>query len=396
MQAPLVDTDPYVEALPEPVQNLLGVEYLGNSLDRWAIALIVFAGVLLVLFLLRRLAVNRLTRLSERTDTDIDDLVRDVLKRTKTLVLLVIALSIAGRTLVLSPGVELFLHRLLFIALAIQAGIWLSQVLTWVVERYLRRREEEPAVRVAVLGMFSFFGRVAIWSIVLLLCLDNFGFDVTALIAGLGVGGIAVGLALQNVLQDTFASLSIVLDKPFEVGDFIVLGDFAGNVERIGLKTTRIRSLSGEQLVFGNGDLLNSRIRNFKVMSERRIVFHFGVLYQTTADQLEAIPGMVREIFEGVERARLDRAHFFRFGDSSLDFEIVYWVESPEYLVYMDIQQQVNLALVRRFEAEGIDFAYPTRTLYIEGGEAPPAGEEGASGTAGETASAGGAEAAAS
>lgn len=381
MQPPLVDTDPYVEALPEPVRNLLGVEYLSNSLDRWSIALIVFAGVLLVLFLLRRLAVNRLTRLAERTETDVDDLVSGVLGRTKPLVLLVIALSIAGRTLVLSPGAELFLHRLLFVALAIQAGIWASQVLNWVVERYLKRRDEEPAVRVAVLGMFSFFGRVAIWSIVLLLCLDNLGLDVTALIAGLGVGGIAVGLALQNVLQDTFASLSIVLDKPFEVGDFIVLDDFAGNVERIGLKTTRIRSLSGEQLVFGNGDLLSSRIRNFKVMSERRIVFHFGVLYQTTADQLEAIPVMIRELFEGLEKARLDRAHFFRFGDSSLDFEVVYWVESPEYNLYMDIQQKVNLALVRRFEAEGIGFAYPTRTLYIEGGEAArPAGEAGTEG----------------
>jgi len=365
----LAAVDRTVEVLPEPMRRLLLVEYFGNSLLRWSVALVVFVAVLVALRLLRHVLYSRLARLAERTDTELDDLASQLLGRTSKLVLVAVAAAVAGRTLELPPGIELALHRLLFIAVAIQAGIWATHLLTWWIGRYLQRREEGEALRVAVLGLFGFFGRLVIWSVVLLLALDNLGFDVTALIAGLGVGGIAVGLALQNVLQDTFASLSIVLDKPFVVGDFVVIGEFAGTVERIGIKTTRIRSISGELLVFGNGDLLSSRVRNFKQMNERRILFGFGVVYQTPAAQLEAIPAMVAEIFAGTDRARLDRAHFKAFGDSSLDFEVVYYVESAEYSVYMDVQQAINLALVRRFEAEGIEFAYPTRTLFIAGGD---------------------------
>jgi small-conductance mechanosensitive channel len=368
--------DPLVDRLPEPAGQLLGVEYLGNSLLRWGMAALIFVATLVVLRLLRHFLHTRLARLAQRTETEIDNLLSQLLEHTSRWVLVVVAASLAGRSLDLGPNAEVALHRLLFIALAVQAGVWVSHVLAFVIERYVSRREKGEVLRTAVLSLFGFFGRIAIWSLVLLLALDNLGFDVTALIAGLGVGGIAIGLALQNVLQDTFASLSIVLDKPFVVGDFIAIGDFAGTVERIGIKTTRIRSLSGEQLVFGNGDLLSSRIRNFKQMAERRVVFGFGVVYQTPADQLEAIPGMVAEIVEAQEHVRLDRAHFKSFGDSSLDFEVVYYVESPEYTLYMDRQQAINLALIRRFEAHGIEFAYPTRTLFFVGGEqaagAPP------------------------
>ncbi|MDP4645196.1 MAG: mechanosensitive ion channel family protein [Opitutales bacterium] len=211
----------------------------------------------------------------------------------------------------------------------------------------------------------SFIARLIIWAIALLLVVDNLGYDVTALVAGLGITGIAVALALQNILGDLFASLSIVLDKPFVIGDFIIVGDLLGVVERIGLKTTRVRSLSGEQLIFSNSDLLSSRVRNFKQMQERRIAFSIGVIYQTTPDQLEAIPPKIKEIVEDVENARFDRAHFKGFGDSSYDFEIVYYVLLADYLVYMDIQQNINLAICRWFAEEGIEFAYPTRTLHI-------------------------------
>lgn len=175
----------------------------------------------------------------------------------------------------------------------------------------------------------------------------------------------SVALALQNVLGDLLASLSITLDKPFGFGDFIVLDTFAGTVEQIGLKTTRIRSLSGEQLILSNNDLLASRIRNFKRMDERRAVFGFGVVYQTSAAQLEAIPGMVRRMVESLEGVRFDRAHFKSYGASSIDFEVVYYVLSPVYVAFMDAQKAINLEIFRRFEAEGIEFAYPTQTLYL-------------------------------
>jgi len=191
------------------------------------------------------------------------------------------------------------------------------------------------------------------------------GVDITALIAGLGIGGIAVALALQNVLGDLFASLSIVLDKPFVIGDFIIVDDLLGTVEHIGLKTTRVRSLFGEQLVFSNSDLLNSRIRNYKRMHERRIVFSLGVTYQTPYEKLAAIPDIIREIIELQEQVRFDRAHFKEYGDFALEFEIVYYMLVPDYNAYMDTQQAINLALYERFEKEGISFAYPTQTLYV-------------------------------
>jgi len=195
--------------------------------------------------------------------------------------------------------------------------------------------------------------------------LENLGVDVTAMVAGLGIGGVAVALALQNILGDLFASVSIMLDKPFEVGDFLVVGTEMGNVESVGVKTTRVRSLSGEQLVFANGDLLQARIRNYKRMQERRVVFNVGVTYQTTADQVEKLPPLIESIVSSVEGLRFDRAHFKAFGDSSLVYEIVYWVESPDYKVYMDAQQRINLALMRSLEEMGVTIAYPTQTIYL-------------------------------
>ena len=216
-----------------------------------------------------------------------------------------------------------------------------------------------------------------LWILLFLVALDNFGADVTTLIAGLGVGGIAIALAVQNILGDLFASFSIVLDKPFIIGDFIIVGDHLGTVEYIGLKTTRLRSLSGEQLIFSNTDLLGSRIRNYKRMYERRVVFSVAVVYQTPEEKLAAIPEMIREIVEAQAQIRFDRAHFKDFGAYALNFEVVYWILSPDYNLYMDIQQTINLAIFRQFNETGIAFAYPSQTLFLdrtEKGGPPPNG----------------------
>jgi small-conductance mechanosensitive channel len=212
----------------------------------------------------------------------------------------------------------------------------------------------------------GFVGRLVLWAVVLLLVLDNLGVDVTALVAGLGVGGIAVALAVQNILGDLFASLSIVLDKPFTIGDFLIIDDYLGSVEHIGLKTTRMRSLSGEQLVFSNTDLLKSRIKNYGRMFERRVIFDIGVTYQTPREKLQMIPDIIRSAIEAQEPVRFDRSHFRAYGDFSLSFETVYYVLKPDYNLYMDIQQAINLHIHARFEAEGIEFAYPTQTLFVE------------------------------
>ena len=230
---------------------------------------------------------------------------------------------------------------------------------------YRTRRSVHDAAGATSTAALGFVARVAVWLVIVLMILDNFGVNITTLVASLGIGGIAVALALQNVLGDLFSSLSIVLDKPFVIGDFISVDDISGTVEYVGLKTTRIRGLGGEQVVFSNSDLLGSRIRNYKRMETRRIVFGIGVTYEISKQQVLAIPGILREVVEAQPQARFDRAHFKAYGASSLDFEVVYIVKTPEYGVYMDVQQAINLALFERFADEGIDFAYPTQTVYL-------------------------------
>lgn len=231
-----------------------------------------------------------------------------------------------------------------------------------------RKREDGEAdpSRVTAFRAFGLVGRIVLWSILLILTLDNFGVDITALVAGLGIGGIAIALAVQNVLKDILAYVSILVDQPFVIGDFLTVDEMAGTVEHIGIKSTRIRSLSGEQLIFSNEDLLSSRIRNYKRMFGRRVVFGMGVIYGTPVEKLEAIPDMMREAIEAQPDVRFDRAHFKVFDDSALTFEGVNYVLLPDYTEYMNRQQAINLALYRRFTDEGIEFAFPTQTLHVE------------------------------
>ncbi|MGZ0706896.1 mechanosensitive ion channel family protein [Coraliomargarita sp. W4R53] len=345
-------------------------EIVGNGLDLWLYAL----GSAVVLFLLLKLLFGVLQRrigsLSKKTVTIADDLLAAALAATKSYVLLVAAVWGGARFLDLG-SLDMHLDFALLIAVVLQAAIWANRMVSSYITFYTDARREDNPGAVSVVQGVSFIVRLAIWSIAFLLVVDNLGYDVTALVAGMGIGGIAVALALQNILGDLFASLSIVLDKPFVIGDFIIVGELMGGVEKIGLKTTRVRSLSGEQLIFSNSDLLNSRIRNYKRMQERRIPFSFGVIYQTTPDQLEAIPLLVKSIVEGVEGLRFDRAHFKGFGDSSYDFEVVYYINSPDYNAYMDAQQTINLGLCRGFAERGIEFAYPTRTVFMRREEEP-------------------------
>jgi small-conductance mechanosensitive channel len=204
-----------------------------------------------------------------------------------------------------------------------------------------------------------------IWSAAFLVLLDNAGVDITALIAGLGIGGIAIGLAAQGLFSDLFAGISILFDKPFKRNDLIEFGDCLGTVSKIGLKTTRLRSLSGEEIVIRNTNLLDMTIRNFQRLEERRWLFQIGVTYQTAADQLEQIPDWIKTIIDDTDQARFERAHFARFADSAMEFEVVCHAQSLDYAVYMDVRHAVNLALVRKFADEGVEFAYPTRTLML-------------------------------
>ena len=339
----------------------------GNSLLAWSIAI----AVTFVAYVLLRLTISfirgRLVRLARTTTNQWDDIIIHALTRTKALTLIVVAVYLGAYSLTISDGTRRIVGVVTTITLLIQAGIWTGSGVRTLLKRYADEHGDDGA-SITTMNALGFVARLVLWGAVALLALDNLGVDITALVAGLGVGGVAVALAIQNILGDLFASLSIVLDKPFVNGDFIVVGEMLGSVEYVGLKTTRIRSLSGEQLVFSNADLLGSRIRNFGRMYERRVVFTIGVTYDTPREKLLEIPNIIRESVEAQEQTRFDRCHFKEYGDFSLNFETVYYVLVPDFNVYMDKQQAINFRMHERFENEGIEFAFPTQTIHLASG----------------------------
>jgi small-conductance mechanosensitive channel len=339
--------------------------YFGNSIKDWTIAFSIIMIVFTVLKIVQKIAISKLSILARKTENQIDDLLADILAKTKILTLLVISFYAGLNFLNLKPGIIALNYKIFIFVLILQAGFWAGSGINFWLGRAVKKRMSEDSSSATTISFLGFVARVFLWSIVLLLILDNLGVDITSLVAGLGIGGIAIALALQNILGDLFASLSIVLDKPFVIGDFIVVDDLMGTIEHIGLKTTRIRSISGEQMIFSNNDLLKSRIRNYKRMSERRIVFGFGVVYQTSLEKLKLIDKIIKEIIKDQPRARLDRVHFKEYGNFSLNFEVVYYVTNPEFGVYMDVQEAINLEMFGHFQEEGIEFAYPTQTLFI-------------------------------
>ncbi len=344
----------------------LSIVVLGNPLHAWLIAAAWLGGVAVVVRALKPRLVAHLGALAAHTGNTWDDAAVRAIASTRVGLLTLAALAPVEQNLVLGAGLQRWIAGVATAALFAQIGLWAGRFIDdWIKTSRDRAMLDDPETATG-LAATSFIARVVLWSVLVLLLLDNLGFNITTLLAGLGVGGVAVGLALQNILGDLFSSLSIVLDKPFQIGHFVVVDQFSGTVENIGLKTTRIRSIGGELLVFSNTDLTKARLRNYRMMQERRIVFAFGVTFDTPADALATIPGLVRELIGAQPNARFDRAHFKDIGDSALSFEVVYWMTTSDYTVYMDTQQAINIGLVRAFAERGIDFAFPTRTVVVD------------------------------
>lgn len=350
----------------ENISHWLNTQIYNNSLQQWLLAagitLLILCGALFIRYLFRR----HIKRKLESSHSLFWPALLTALKKTRWLFLLIVALAFASNTLTLPARIDKTISHILVIAFIIQLGLWLSAMLRFSMDEYRQQQLEKHPASVTTVNLLNFVGRTLIWCMVLLLALDNIGVNITALVAGLGVGGIAVALAMQTILGDLFSSLSIVLDKPFVIGDFLIVDELLGTVEYVGLKTTRLRSLSGEQLVFSNSDLLNSRIRNFGRMYERRVPFTIGVTYQTPRSKLEIIPQIIRDAVDAQQNTRMDRSNFKAHGDFALLFESVYYVKVPDYNEYMNIQEAINLFIHQRFEEEGIEFAYPTQTLYLK------------------------------
>jgi small-conductance mechanosensitive channel len=337
-----------------------------NSVEEFILAAAVLVAVLVAMWAARTLGVRLLARFASSTATHVDDAFADAARATRLWLLAPVAIYAGASVLQLPARLDQMLHNLAMVGVVAQVAVWGNRFLVyWLTRRMTDKRTSDPEAATTV-TLIGFVARTLVWALALMLALDQLGFNVTTLIAGLGIGGIAVALALQNILGDLFASAAIVLDKPFVLGDFIVMGDYAGTVEKVGLKTTRVRSLGGEQLVFANAQMLNGQIRNYKRMQERRILFGIGVTYETPLEQLRALPGWLKAAVQSQPKTRFDRAHFKEYADFSLNFEIVFYVLSPDYNTYMDTQQAINLAIFEKLAQEGVQFAYPTRTLYLK------------------------------
>jgi small-conductance mechanosensitive channel len=353
------------------------VEFLGNDVRTWAIALATFLVTLTVLPIVKGFISARRRRWAEREVQPQNvgasahhaiGLTALLVERTSRLFLWAVAVYLGSRDLTFTPRVERFLTIGIVLLFWMQVGLWAMTAVRYAID--LRRKSSAglDALLTSSIDVILFVAGLVIWAMVLLLALDNLGVEIKPLLAGLGIGGIAVALAVQTVLSDLLASLSIALDKPFGIGDFLTVGESQGTVEHIGVKSTRLRSLSGEQIIMGNTDILKSRVRNYGRMRERRAVFQFGVSYETDPKALAAIPAEVRQIIEATPDTRFDRCHFLTYGESALQFEVVFYATKPDFNTYADAQQKINLAIFERFRAMGVSLNAPTRTIvYLDG-----------------------------
>ena len=353
-------------------ETLLQRQFLGNSLLSWGLALLALLVTFMILPILRRyISALRKRRPAEETHTVLD-VVSLLAQNTTSLFLWTVVVWSADLLLTLPPSFDKTIGYVITVVLWMQVGIWIGTVATYFIDRS-RRTSRDPG-HMASLTIVHFVARVAIWSLVLLVALDNLGVNITALVTGLGIGGVAVALAVQTVLGDLLASISIAFDKPFAVGDALTIGQDSGTVEQIGVSSTRLRSVNGEQIIIPNSDVIKSRVRNFGRMFERRVLFTLGIAYETPRDKLQRIPGIIEAVIRSQEKTRFERSHFTAFGTSALTFESVYFVLDPDYMLYANIQQAINFRLHEEFEKLGVEFAVPTQHLVLTGQSivAPP------------------------
>ena len=340
------------------------IELLHNTLEDWAIAL----GIILISFLgagiCQKIVLSRIHQFTQKTSSTFDDFIVTLLQQSVMPFIYILAFYFGIQYLYMPERLKQIMHIAILFVTVFFIIRTLSAIVSYSFQQFTIKNSGDETGKKQARGILLII-KIILWIIGIVFIIDNLGYNITTIVTGLGIGGIAIALASQAILGDLFSYLVIFFDKPFEAGDFIMIGNQSGVVEYIGIKTTRIRTLSGEQLIVSNTDLTNSRVQNFKRMERRRVVFSIGVTYDTIAEKLKQIPSIAREIIEGLDATQFDRAHFSGFGDFSLNFEIVYYIPSADYNQYMDIQQAVCLALFERFEQEKIEFAYPTQKVLL-------------------------------
>jgi small-conductance mechanosensitive channel len=337
----------------------LEYELLQNSVQQILIAIFIFFAILIGLRIFRRIFIVKLSKLAEKTKTDLDDKLVLMIQNISRFFYWVIAFYISVQGLQTSSFINLFIQGIFIILLVYEVIKIVQDVLEFIIQKATHQKKSTAMAGVRLVI------KIVLWSIGLLLILSNLGVNISALVASMGIGGIALALAAQNILGDLFSSFSIYFDKPFEIDDFITVGTDSGTVKKIGLKTTRLQTLQGEELVISNQELTTARVQNFKKLKRRRNVFAFGVTYDTKPEILKKIPQIVTDVINTEKMAEADRVTFTDFGDFSLNFSAIYYLDSPDYAEYAHTQHRINIALLEKFNAEGIEMAFPTQTIYM-------------------------------
>ena len=345
--------------------DFLSLEFAGNQLNSYLIAAVILCSSIVLIKILKRSTFKSLRKWAAKTENIYDDAIVGIIERDLIPIAYIASLYLAVGNLVLHPILDSTIEVMVVIISTIFAIRLFSAMAEYIIKIYwLNYQPNNVNLEQSINALIPAL-RITIWLIGVVFLLDNLGFDISAVVASLGIGGVAIALASQGVLQDLFSYFSILLDRPFELGDFIIVGDYLGTVEYVGIKTTRLRSINGEQIIVSNSDLVSSRIRNCKRMRQRRIVLKFGLVYETSVEKLAQIPSLIHEIIEATNNAHCDRAHFSGYGEYSLNFEVVYFVNTSDYAVYMNAQQEINLAIKTKFAEEKIEFAHPTQIVYL-------------------------------
>jgi len=363
----LLRTGLYNQRHMENYADILTKSIGPNTIQSLLIAIITFIVVYIALTVFWKVLLKRLRIIAKKTKIKADDVVLDVLEGVGQLFYIAIALFVSVQSLALSPAIGTIIKAVFLIAVVSEVIKLADRVIHYSLVKGMQSKHKSMSAdeEAKISGVFSIFIKFGLWSIGGLLILSNLGFNVTSLIAGLGIGGLAISLALQNVLGDMFSSLSIAVDKPFQEGDFIVVGDNKGTVKHVGIKTTRLEALEGEEIVISNTELTTARVQNYRKLKKRRVVFTVGVEYGTPTEKLKKIPGIIKQCIANAGKTEFDRCHFVEFGDSNLNYEIVYYIESKEYIDYVDAQQKMNISILDEFAKEGIEMAFPTQTIHV-------------------------------
>lgn len=356
-----------IESIKETLSTIdFNLEVWGNSVLDYFIAVGALVVLVIVFKTLQWMLLKRLAMLAEKTKTDIDDTLVTIVKSLKPGFYYFVAFYFASKFLILSALGTQIVNTILLVWVALQAVIALQILIDYVIDKKFADLDGDGEPDNGIISFMSGLVKGALWIIALLMVLSNLGVNVTGLVAGLGVGGLAIAFALQGVFADLFASFAIYLDKPFKVGDHIVVGTLRGTVEKIGIKSTRIRALQGEEIIISNQELTSAQVHNYKRLEERRVATQFGVTYDTPTEKLKRIPEMIKKIVDVEKATRFDRVFFTTFGDSALLFDLVYFIESDDYEKYLEAQQTMNFKIKEVFENEGIEMAFPTQTIYLQ------------------------------